>query len=37
MLADSDVVALYVNGIQVASGEEESGLLSNAVSVMIGA
>jgi len=35
--ADSDVVALYVNGIQVASGEEESGLLSNAVSVMIGA
>jgi hypothetical protein len=35
--ADSDKVALYVNGTEVASGEERSGLVSNTASVMIGA
>jgi hypothetical protein len=35
--ADSDVVTLYVDGMQVASGQERSGLVSNAASVMIGA
>jgi uncharacterized protein (DUF736 family) len=35
--ADSNVVTLYIDGIQVASGEEGSGLVSNTASVMIGA
>jgi len=35
--ADSNVVKLYVNGNEVASGKERSGLISNNVPVMIGA